>query len=74
MSNYKIPTNEYLSTIKYPIAIFHGTDDGVIPYRCAKKLKEVLKPTDEFITIQDGTHHNLNDFAVFHQKLDSLLK
>ena len=46
----------------------------VIPYRCAKKLKEVLKPTDEFVTIEGGTHHNLNDYPLFYQKLDSLLQ
>ena len=74
MANYKIPANEFLAEVKYPITIFHGTDDGVIPYRCAARLKQVIKPTDEFITIEKGTHHNLNDFPLFHQKLDSLLK
>jgi alpha-beta hydrolase superfamily lysophospholipase len=73
MTNYKIPVNQFLQKVKVPITIFHGTDDGVIPYRCAAKIKAVLKPTDEFITIEDGTHNNLNDFALFHQKLDSLL-
>ena len=74
MSVYKIPTNEYLQEAKYPITIFHGTDDGVIPYRCAKKLKAVLKPSDQFVTIEGGTHHNLNDFPLFHRVLDSLLQ
>ena len=74
MATYKIPSNEYLQEVKYPIIIFHGTDDGVIRYSCAAKLKAVLKPTDQFITIEGGTHHNLNDFPLFHQKLDSLLE
>lgn len=74
MSIYKIRTNEYLQEVKAPVTIFHGTDDGVIPYRCAEKLKTVLKPSDEFITIEKGTHHDLNNFALFHQKLDSLLQ
>lgn len=73
MASYKIPTNEYLPQIKYPITIFHGTDDGVIPYRCAEKLKEIVKSSDHFITIEGGTHHNLNEYPLFHQKLDSLL-
>lgn len=73
MAKYKIPVNEYLQDKKCRVTIFHGTDDGVIPYRSAKKLKEVLKVGDEFITIEKGTHHNLNEFALFHQKLDSLL-
>lgn len=73
MAWYKLPTNEYLQDLKKPIAIFHGTDDGVIPYRCAKKLKAVLKPTDMFITIKGGTHHDLNNFELYHHVLDSLL-
>jgi len=63
-----------LEDVKVPITIFHGTNDGIIPYRCAKKLKEVLKPTDQFITIEKGSHNDLNDFPLYHQKLDSLLK
>ncbi|MEP7109098.1 MAG: alpha/beta fold hydrolase [Ferruginibacter sp.] len=74
MSNYKIPTNDYLREVKAPITIFHGTDDGVIPYRCAAKLKAVLKISDQFITIEKGSHRDLNKFPLFHQKLDSLLQ
>ena len=73
MSNYKIPTNEFLADVKVPITIFHGTGDWVIPYRCATKLKTVLKPTDQFITIEKGSHHDLDKFTLYHQKLDSLL-
>ncbi len=73
MSNYKIPTNEFLKEVTAPVTIFHGTNDGVIPYRCAAKLKTVLKSSDHFITIENGTHHNLNEFPLYQQKLDSLL-
>jgi len=74
MSDYKIPTNEYLQEVKEPITIFHGTGDWVIPYRCAVKLKTVLKPADQFITIENGSHRGLNKYPLFQQKLDSLLK
>jgi pimeloyl-ACP methyl ester carboxylesterase len=74
MANYKIPTGEYLEETRCPVTIFHGDDDGVIPYRCASKLKNKLKPGDEFITIEKGHHNNLNDFPLFHKKLDSLLE
>jgi uncharacterized protein len=33
-----------------------------------------LKPADEVVTIDHGSHNNLNDFPVFQQKLDSLLR
>ncbi|HMK03718.1 MAG TPA: alpha/beta fold hydrolase [Ferruginibacter sp.] len=74
MSTWKIPTYKFLQDVDYPVSIFHGTSDAVIPYRCAAKLKKILKPTDEFITIEKGSHNNLDDLPLFRQKLDSLLK
>ena len=74
MSQYRLPTYQYLQKVKVPITIFHGTNDGIIPYSCAIKLQPFLKSTDQFITIKNATHSNLNDFLIFHQKLDSLLK
>jgi len=73
MIKYKLPTCEYFKNVKVPITIFHGTDDGVVAYSNACKLKMVMKPSDKFITIENGTHNNLSDFPLFHQKLDSLL-
>lgn len=73
MSVYKLPVNEYLQTVKYPVAVFHGTGDWVVPYRCAKKLTAVLKSSDEFITIKEGNHHNLYTFEIYQHKMDSLL-
>jgi alpha-beta hydrolase superfamily lysophospholipase len=73
MTHFKFPTGEYLKEVNIPVTIFHGNDDGVIPYSCAAKLKKVLKQSDEFITIDKGTHNDLNNFALFHEKLDSVL-
>jgi fermentation-respiration switch protein FrsA (DUF1100 family) len=69
-----LPTFEYLPKVNAPITIFHGTNDGVIPYRNANKLKKVLKEKDQFITIEGGWHNNLNDYPLFHQKLDAILQ
>jgi len=73
LSHFKLPTGEYIKELNIPITIFHGTEDWIIPYRCAAKLKQFLKPGDEFITIEKGSHNNLNDFPLFHEKLDSVL-
>jgi len=73
MSEYKIPTWKYIQEVKEPITIIHGTNDGVIFYHNAAKLKKYLKPADEFITIEKGKHNNLADFKEYKQKLDSLL-
>ncbi len=71
---YQFPSNEYMKKVTAPVTIFHGTDDRVIPYSNAVKLKEVLKPGDEFITIEKGTHRNLNNFEQMQRKLNELLK
>ena len=74
MIHYKIPTWRYLKNVKAPVTIFHGTDDDVIRYKNAARLKPVLKPGDEFITIEDGEHNDLFNFKETIHKLDSLLR
>ena len=74
MSNYKIPTYEFLQDIKAPVVIFHGTEDWIIPYRCVLKLAKELKQKDKFISITGGSHNNLGDFKQFQASLDSLLQ
>jgi alpha-beta hydrolase superfamily lysophospholipase len=74
MLHYNLPTYEYLQKVIDPVTIFHGTDDRLITYRNAAKLKAFLKPGDEFVTIKGAAHNNLNDYPLFHEKLDSLLK
>jgi uncharacterized protein len=74
MLRWKLPTNEYLPTIIAPITMVHGTEDGVVPYSQSKKLSFYLKPTDQLITIPNGSHNNLLQFTIFQRKLDSLLR
>ncbi len=73
MANYRFPVNEFLPGVKCPVTLFMGTDDWVTPYRCSRKLQSLLKPGDTCITLEGGTHHNLNTFAVFRRHLDSML-
>ena len=72
---YKFPSNEFISTVKCPITMFHGTDDSVIPYRSAEKLKTV-SPQDQtsFITIEGGGHNNLISFEKYKEGIISILK
>jgi pimeloyl-ACP methyl ester carboxylesterase len=72
--HYKMPTYQFLPSVKVPVTIFHGTDDWVIPYHNALRLKPLLKSTDAFITIPNGGHNDLNNFPLFQRKLDSLLR
>jgi alpha-beta hydrolase superfamily lysophospholipase len=78
MTKYHFPVYKYFEKIEAPVTIFHGTDDEIIPYSEAEML---MKPWNEMpplkrelITIEKGEHNNLNDFPLFHQKLDSVLR
>ncbi|MEM8529119.1 MAG: alpha/beta fold hydrolase, partial [Bacteroidota bacterium] len=69
----KFSNTENIPQVNYPVHIFHGTQDWVVPYRCAVQLKEVLKEKDSFTTLEGGMHHNLGEFEVFQKKLNVLL-
>jgi alpha-beta hydrolase superfamily lysophospholipase len=71
--HFKLPTDKYLTKVTAPITIFHGTKDGLIPFKNAKELTASFKATDQFITIEGGTHHNLNDFPLMQEKLKRIL-
>jgi len=73
MLHYELPTHEYLQRVSAPVTIFHGTSDWIVPYKNAKRLQPLLKPADELITIQGGSHNNLYDYPQLVQHLDTLL-
>ncbi len=74
MLKYELPTYKYLEKVTAPVSFFHGTNDWIIPYSNASRLKEKLKPIDEFISIKGGSHNNLYDYPLMIKKIDSLLK
>ncbi|MEL6944426.1 MAG: alpha/beta fold hydrolase [Bacteroidota bacterium] len=69
----KFSNLENIPKVDYPVHIFHGTQDWVVPYRCAVQLKEVIQTKDSFTTLEGGTHHNLGEFELFREKLKSIL-
>lgn len=71
---YKIPTYQYLQKVTAPIVIFQGTSDWIIRNSNASRLKPFLKPSDQFISVKNGSHNNLFKFPIVLQTLDSLLK
>jgi len=74
LMHYKFPTNDWLTKVTAPIIIFHGNDDGVVPFSQSEKLATLFKPADELVKIEGGSHNDLDQFPRFHEKLDSLLK
>ncbi|PVW13841.1 alpha/beta hydrolase [Marixanthomonas spongiae] len=72
---YKFPTNTFLKKTSCPVVIFHGTEDGVVPYSSGKKLaKEVSIERLDFITLPQGDHNNLIEFKAYRKGIAKALQ
>ena len=72
---YQFPSNEFITSVECPITMFHGTDDAVIPYSSAEKLKAVApNALTTFITIEGGAHNNLISFENYKTGILSILE
>lgn len=72
---YQFPTNKFIKSVECPIAIFHGTDDSVVPYKAGKKLSKLISKAQlTFFTIPGGGHNDLNDFEVYQKEIQIVLK
>ncbi len=74
MCDYQLSNYDNVQRVQESVTIFHGTDDGVIPFREAKRLKKVLKPGDIFVEIENGSHNDIDGFPLYKKTLDSLLR
>ena len=63
-----------MGKIDYPIHIFHGTNDEVIPYNHAKELESILNPESTFTTIEFGSHNNIFTFEEYWTRIKAILK
>ncbi len=70
---YELSNAKNISQVPYPIHIFHGTKDSVVPYREAIRLKPLLQAKDSFTTIKGGTHRNITSSDIYQKKLAELL-
>jgi len=70
---FLFPNHEFLCSTALPVLIFHGTRDRVVPYASAANLKACLKPGDEFVTVEGGSHNNLPEFEKYRTRLQHWL-
>ncbi len=74
MIKYKFPTYQYLKEVTAPVIIFHGTEDGLIPFSQSKRLVPYLKKGDELVSVEGAGHNNCLAFEEYKRKLDSILQ
>ena len=72
---YEFKSYEYVSSVSCPIAIFHGTEDEVIPLESGKKLYESIPEGQrEFFLIEGARHNNISSFDIYHSGLQNFLR
>lgn len=71
---YQFPSFEFISEVDCPITMFHGTDDSVVPYSSAEKLKAAA-PSEQtqFITVEGGGHNDLIEFDMYRETIKDIL-
>lgn len=68
-----LPNHEHIPNVKIPTTIFHGTKDRLIPHSIAEKLKQHLKPSDSFVTLQNANHFNVHLHDDYKKKIKNIL-
>lgn len=72
---FKFKSNEYITKVQSPITVFHGTDDKTTPIQGSKELFELITTSNkEFISLENGTHHNVRSFKKYAATLKRILE
>ncbi len=69
---YHLETNKYITKVKCPVYMFHGTSDQTIPYEHSPRL-EKLSDNIHLTTLKGGSHNNLGGFPEYQAQLSKIL-
>ncbi|HLK96353.1 MAG TPA: alpha/beta fold hydrolase [Hymenobacter sp.] len=70
---YPLRTDEALPSVTAPIVIFHGDQDEIIDYQSTLKLKTLLKPEDQFITLPGTGHNGMTSNQMYQEYIQRIL-
>ena len=65
----------FIENVTCLITIYHGIDDGVVPYTsCQKLFRSILTSKKKMITVEGGSHNDLIKFDKYINTIDNVLK
>ena len=66
--NYHFDSENSVQSVSYPIYIFHGTSDFVVPLKYGQRLAKSIDPRLLTSTIiKNGSHNDLNEFDEYNE-------
>lgn len=68
---YKLPTHSYLESVDFPIHVFHGDQDKVIPVEQSRKLYEKF-PEINYVELKGQSHPAMNFNESYQKFIHSL--
>jgi len=71
---YPLRSDQWISKVRCPIYLFHGTKDDVIPYDSSERLRAYSAAPTQLIPIIGGGHANLETFGIYQTTLDHILQ
>ncbi len=72
---YKIPSGEFIQNVTCSITIYHGTDDGVVPFKSGKRLYDAIPISNKkMIIVPGGSHNDLIEFDEYLNTIDIVLQ
>lgn len=71
---YHFSNKKQLPQISYPVTIFQGDRDLVVPLKVAEKLRPYLKADDAFFVVEGGSHNNLMHYDLYNWKMKAVLE
>ena len=68
---FQLSNHKHIQNTSYPVHIFHGTEDEIIPYKHGKKLSSLHKNIT-LHTIQGAKHNNIPTYKEYHRILKEI--
>ncbi len=70
---YPLRNEQHLQKVKFPVTLFHGTSDEVIPFSCSEKLQAINPSLFKLVKLDEG-HRGVVFNQIFQQTVSQLLK
>ena len=71
---YPLRTDRWVSSVRCPVYLFHGTADTVIPHSSSIRLENIIGGRGHLVILEGGQHDGLGNYTRYHEVLNRILE